>query len=96
MAVRYYNHAGFICAMPIDSVERVQWADTCAGYLRRAGILYSWGLRYLILIAPILVAIMYPLAGPLIALMTLLVLSRFDRFSEVPTPHSSQHHGRIR
>jgi hypothetical protein len=41
MAVRYYNHAGFITAMPVGSPEREHWAGAGAAYLRRAGMLYS-------------------------------------------------------
>jgi len=79
MAVRYYNHAGFICSMPIDSEERRRWASTCANHLRRAGLLYSWGLRHLVLVAPILAAILYPPAGPIVALIDIVTLYGFDR-----------------
>ena len=51
MAVRYYNHAGFILSMPIESDERRQWGPTAVAYLRRAGLLYSWGLRHLLMVA---------------------------------------------
>jgi hypothetical protein len=80
MAVRYYNHAGFVVAMPVGSEERSRWAPTAAVYLRRAGLLYSWGLRHLLMVAPILAAIVYPMAGPLAAVLVLLALAGFDRF----------------
>jgi hypothetical protein len=48
--------------------------------VRRAGILYSWGLRHLILVAPLLAAIVWPLAGPPAALLVVGVLYGFDRF----------------
>jgi len=35
MAMRYYNHAGFTCAMPVDSEERRRWSATGIVYLRR-------------------------------------------------------------
>ena len=38
MAVRFYNHAGFICAMPVGSEARRRWAPTAVSYLRRAGL----------------------------------------------------------
>jgi hypothetical protein len=79
-AVRYYNHAGFIIAMPVGSPERARWAPTATLYLRRAGLLYSWGLRHLLMVAPILVAVVYPLAGPVAALLVVVVLAAFDRF----------------
>lgn len=80
MAVRYYNHAGFVLSMPVDSVERRQWGPTAVAYLRRAGLLYSWGLRHLLMVAPLLVFIVYPLAGPVAALLVVAALFGFDRF----------------
>ena len=79
MAVRYYNHAGFISGMPVQSEARLRWAMAGKGYVRRAGLLYSRGLRYLILVAPILASLLHPLAGPLAAAVVLAVLWRFDR-----------------
>ena len=80
MAVRYYNHAGFILSMPIESDERNQWGPTAVAYLRRAGLLYSWGLRHLLMVAPLLVFIVDPLAGPVAALLVVAALFGFDRF----------------
>ncbi|MDM0110217.1 DUF599 family protein [Variovorax sp. J22R24] len=65
MAVRYYNHAGFISAMPVGSDARSRWRDAGIAYLRRAGILYSWGLRHLVLVAPILASIVHPPGRPI-------------------------------
>lgn len=79
MAVRYYNHAGFITAMPVGSELRQKWARAGIAYVRRAGILYSWGLRHLILVAPVLASILHPLAGPLAGLVVVAVLYGFDR-----------------
>lgn len=81
MAVRYYNHAGFVCAMPVGSPERLRWAPAGALYLRRAGRLYGRGLRHLLMVAPVLAFITYPLAGPLAAALVVLVLLGFDRFT---------------
>ena len=79
MAVRYYNHAGFIVAMPVGSPQRLQWSPACVAYLRRAGLLYGWGLRHLILVAPMLGFIVHPLAGPVAAMLVVLALWSFDR-----------------
>ena len=79
MAVRYYNHAGFIGAMPVHCEARKRWTHAGSAYVSRAGILYSWGLRYLILVAPILAAIVHPVAGPVAALLVVAVLYGFDR-----------------
>lgn len=80
MAIRYYNHAGFIIGMPVDSAARLQWGPAGRTYVRRAGILYSWGLRYLVLVAPVLASLLHPLAGPVAAVLLVNVLSGFDRF----------------
>jgi Protein of unknown function, DUF599 len=79
MAVRYYNHAGFIGAMPVESAARQRWAAAGSAYVRRAGVLYSWGLRHLVLVAPILASIFQPLAGPVAAVLVVAVLYGFDR-----------------
>ena len=79
MAVRYYNHAGFISSMPVDSEERQRWSAIGVVYLRRAGLLYSWGLRHLLMVAPILASIVYPLAGPVAAVILVMILLGFDR-----------------
>jgi hypothetical protein len=81
MAVRYFNHAGFIASMPVGSDARRRWSAAGVAYLRRAGLLYGWGLRQLLLIAPILAAIVHPLAGPVAALLVVVVLVLFDRAS---------------
>lgn len=80
MAVRYYNHAGFILSMPVESEERNRWGPTAIAYLRRAGLLYSWGLRHLLMVAPLLACIVYPLAGPVAAALVVAALFAFDRF----------------
>lgn len=85
MAVRYYNHAGFIASMPVGSDERLRWTATASVYLRRAGVLYSWGLRHLVLVAPILASIVYPWAGPVAAATVIVVLAGFDRFTPAST-----------
>ena len=78
MALRYYNHTGFICSMPIDSSTRKRWARTGVMYVRRAGVLYSWGLRQLVLVGLVLVSILHPVAGPIAAGIAVTVLFCFD------------------
>lgn len=80
MAVRYYTHTGFITGMPVESEARQRWAAAGATYVRRAGLLYSWGLRHLILVAPILASLLHPFAGPVAAVLVVGVLSAFDTF----------------
>jgi len=79
MAVRYYNHAGFIGSLPVGSEARRRWATAGAAYVRRAGVLYGWGLRHLILVAPLLASILHPATGPAAALVAVAVLFAFDR-----------------
>lgn len=80
MAVRYYNHAGFIGGMPVESEARHRWASAGTAYVRKAGVLYSWGLRQLILIVPMVAFILHPVAGLVGALGVVAALLNFDRF----------------
>lgn len=89
MAVRYYNHAGFIAGMPVDSPARQRWNEVGRRYVRRAGILYSWALRHLVLVAPVLAAIVHPAAGPVAALGVIAVLVGFDRFASANAGNST-------
>ena len=81
MAVRYYNHASFIVAIPIESTMRSEWAGAGASYLGRAGRLYSWSLRHLMLVVPIVASILHPGAGPAAAVLVVAILYGFDRFT---------------
>lgn len=79
MAVRYYTHVSYIVGMPADSPTKQPWMPIGRRYIRQAGRLYGWGLRHLVLVAPVVAALLHPLAGPPSALLTVVVLSRFDR-----------------
>jgi hypothetical protein len=79
MAVRFYNHAGFIGGMPVDSEARKRWGPAGTRYVRRAGVLYSTGLRQLVLVVPVVAAILLPSAGPVTAVMVVAVLFSLDR-----------------
>lgn len=81
MSVRYYNHAGFICAMPVGSPVRQHWTAAGAMYVRRAGVLYGWGLRHLVMVAPLVASILLPIAGPVAAVVVVAVMWRLDRMS---------------
>ena len=80
MAVRYYNHAGFVGGMPVESEARKRWAPAGSAYVRKAGLLYSWGLRQFVLVAPVVAFILHPVAGPIAAVVVSGVLLSFDRF----------------
>ena len=89
MAIRYYNLVGFISGLPVQSGARMRWAEAGIVYVRRAGVLYSWGLRHLILVAPILACMLHPFAGPIAAVLVVLVLARFDRVAAGGMPPTS-------
>ena len=79
MAARFYNHAGFVGGMPVESERRKRWNESGIAYVRRAGLLYSWSLRHLVLVAPIFAFLLEEGAGPPAAFVATWVLSRFDR-----------------
>jgi len=79
MAVRYYNHAGFIGAMPVGSEARSRWQGFGTSHLRRAGLLYSWSLRNLVLVVPAVGFILHPAAGPAAGAVVVAALFAFDR-----------------
>lgn len=79
MAMRYFNHAGFVAAMPVGSAARAEFLPLAERYLERAGLLYSWGLRLFLLAAPMLAGILVPAAALPAALLLLPVLRAFDR-----------------
>jgi len=84
MAVRYYTHASFIGAMPVESAARQRWAHAGSAYVRKAGVLYSWSLHNLLLIVPLVAFILHPYAGPVTALLVAAVLYTFDRTKGAP------------
>ncbi len=79
LAVRFYNHASFIGGMPVESQARERWSPAGRRYVARAGLLYSWSLRNLILVVPAVAFILHPVAGPVTAVLTVFVLHAFDR-----------------
>jgi hypothetical protein len=90
MAVRYYNHAGFVGGMPVESDARKHWTPAGTAYVRKAGVLYSWGLRQLVLLAPVVAFILFPGAGPVAAVFVSAVLFSFDKFQPEPSlPHAA-------
>jgi hypothetical protein len=85
MSVRYYTHASFIAGMPADSLEKRAWIPVGENYVRKAGLFYSTGLRYFVLIAPVVVAIVHPIAGPVAAILVTAVLYSLDQNHPVET-----------
>ncbi|MFG6429035.1 DUF599 family protein [Pelomonas parva] len=82
MAVRFYNHAGFIGGMPVESEARARWTAAGVRYVRRAGVLYGVGLRQLVLVVPVVSAMLLSASGPVAALLVVAVLYSLDRFND--------------
>ncbi|MEO7938408.1 MAG: DUF599 domain-containing protein [Burkholderiaceae bacterium] len=79
MAMRYYSHAGFVMSMPVASPERAALIVMAKDYVKRAGLLYSWALRFFLIISPLVVGIVRPIGMPVMALALVVALWFFDR-----------------
>lgn len=86
MAVRLYNHAGFVGGMPVASPARARWTAAGARYVSRAGLLYGFGLRQLVLVGPVVAALLLPAAGPVAGLLVVVALYALDRFGHEDGP----------
>lgn len=89
MAMRYFNHASYAMSLPVGSPEREHRLPLARYHLQRAGILYSWGLRCFLFVAPLVAGLIHPLLMPPAALALLLVLTAFDR-APVPDAPSGE------
>ncbi len=83
MAMRYFNHAGFVMSMPADSEQRKPLDPLARDYVERAGLLYSWGLRCFLMVAPLVAGIVNPLLMPVMTVVLVIVLWYFDRPARV-------------
>jgi len=79
MAMRYFNHTGFVMSMPVESEQRKPVNSLAMEYVERAGLLYSWGLRFFLMIAPLVAGIVNPLLMPAMTILLVFVLWWFDR-----------------
>lgn len=84
MAVRCFSHASFISAMPTGSTQQQQWLPIGIAHVRKAGELYSWSLRALLMTAPLVASIAHPWAGPVAALALTFALWRLDQVPALP------------
>ena len=82
MAVRFFNHAGYILATPIAADVEDGLTELGARYVSRAGYLHSLSLRSFLLVAPFAIGLVS--AGGMLAgsVALVAVLVAFDR---VPT-----------
>lgn len=73
----------------IRVVEWLTAASYPSKYARFTGLLrYSWALRQLVLLAPVVAFILYSYAGPIAALIVFGVLFSFARFQPAPSQAS--------
>ena len=79
MAMRYLGHASYVMSMPVASPQRQALNSAAGEQVRRAGLLYSWGLRLFLIVAPIVAGIVHPLAMLPATLLLLVALHYFDQ-----------------
>jgi uncharacterized membrane protein len=79
MAVRLYNHAGFMTSLPAGSPARHANTTLAVAYLQRAGHFHSWSLRTFFFVAPLVVGLLAPIWMPLAAIGLVVGLAAFDR-----------------
>ena len=82
ISARYFHHTSFVVGMPIGSAQRTRWSPLGERYLNKAGALYGWALRQLILCAPAIAFLVHPLAAPALAAVSIAGLLAFDRLDK--------------
>lgn len=84
MSMRYFNHAGFVMSLPVESEQRRPLEPLARDYVERAGLLYSWGLRFFLMVAQLVAGIVNPLLLPVMTAGLIFVLWYFDRPARLP------------
>jgi Protein of unknown function, DUF599 len=79
MSTRHYSHASFIMSMPCERPERAQLNPSAAIHVRRAGLMYSWGLRLFLMVLPVVAGIVHPMAMLPATALLLIGLILFDQ-----------------
>lgn len=79
MSTRHYSHASFIMSMPVGQPERHAMNPSAANHVRRAGLMYSWGLRLFLMVLPVVAGIVHPLAMLPATALLLVGLILFDQ-----------------
>lgn len=87
MAMRYFSHAGFVMSMPVAAPDRLALNPVAAEYVRRAGLLYSWGLRLFLMVAPLVAGVVHPMAMPPATVILLVALHYFDQSAPLVQVH---------
>jgi Protein of unknown function, DUF599 len=79
LATRHYSHASFIMSMPAGQPDRIALNPSAANHVRRAGLMYSWGLRLFLMVLPVVAGIVHPLAMLPATALLLIGLVLFDQ-----------------
>ena len=79
MAVRFFNHTGYIISMPSNGQRDERLIAAAQFYLVQAGNYYSMSMRSFLWIAPLAAGLVFPLLLPFAALALVWVLVWFDR-----------------
>lgn len=79
LSTRHYSHASFIMSIPVDRPERAEMNNTAANHVRRAGLMYSWGLRLFLMVLPVVAGVVHPLAMLPATALLLIGLHLFDQ-----------------
>lgn len=79
LSTRHYSHASFIMSMPVGQPERQSLNPGAANHVRRAGLMYSWGLRLFLMVMPVVAGIVHPVAMLPATALLLIGLVMFDQ-----------------
>lgn len=85
MAIRIYNHVGFMINVPLKLNHRMLTSAHVATHLNRAGQFYSLGMRSYYLLVPMVFWLFGPHFMLVSTLALLLVLYRLDRAPKIQT-----------
>ena len=79
LSTRHYSHASFIMSIPVDRPERAELNSAAATHVRRAGLMYSWGLRLFLMVLPAVAGVVHPLAMLPATVLLVIGLRLFDQ-----------------
>ena len=78
MAMRFYANTSFVMSVPVGSTERERLNPLAAEYVKRGGLLYGWGIRLFVMIAPVVAGIVHPYTLAPVTLILIVALYLFD------------------
>jgi hypothetical protein len=90
MAVRFFNHAGYILATPLSHAAGEALTEVGARYVARAGHLYSLSLRSFLVAAPFVVGLASASVMPIAAVALVAVLVWYDQPPPIHAPEQAE------